>query len=505
MSGRPRGYKCIACDRKITVSGSREVEQVALPPAKRLPHRYAWRICHSCRLTPAKRRADKDRTAVGVCSDTSPVIPHSPRWTSRPSTPTSPLPSLAVIDTVSSSASSGSSIVDEPPFSHEHGNLAAHMLEDSVEPLSTFAPNPVTSSLLGPDTTLAGDITGQLSDRAPELQQGQLVAHTASPLLCCKTSHQFATTEPPLAAEARQLTGLHAPEKDVLEAIELVEDAMPPTVMAPSSSTGDWSNSALSLPLMSPAISASALLAVSRLAHSTQAASSLASQSTEYQQRLRVLARQLEEMATAIEPSGEGADDWSSSMSRFDRLHPDTKSLEAMYREYRKRCDLVAGADKDTSNLPEKRARRPPSLAPSLVQPTHCIPDTVSPGYGECTRAAFDNVCQYLCDELPAPLRMGPDSVFLDIGSGYGKCVVHARFRAGVRKSIGIEYMSKRHELAIEMLRHHLPRQFPSMRSRLRPESTIELLEGDATSDEFDDAFRSATHVFMFRTRPQRL
>ena len=48
------------------------------------------------------------------------------------------------------------------------------------------------------------------------------------------------------------------------------------------------------------------------------------------------------------------------------------------------------------------------------------------------------------------------------------------------------------------MLRHHLLSQFPTTHTRLKSHSSIELLEGDATSDEFDDVFHAATHVFMF-------
>ena len=45
---------------------------------------------------------------------------------------------------------------------------------------------------------------------------------------------------------------------------------------------------------------------------------------------------------------------------------------------------------------------------------------------------------------------MTSDSVFLDVGSGYGQCVVQARLRANVRESIGIEYVAVRDLMAIQ-------------------------------------------------------
>ena len=272
---------------------------------------------------------------------------------------------------------------------------------------------------------------------ARPLMQKQLIE--AASLVLGDTAHGLAMLRPPLHGPQQKQQQQQQQEKErqwrgderkVLDAIGSVETTMP-IMDSPLWSPVDWSRPAWLSPHSSslelPAMSASALLAASRLTNSATPVGS----STDYQQRLRALAQQLEHMAAAIQPR-DGSE--STVSSRFERLHPDTKCLQAMYREYHKRCDLTAGADKDTSDLPEKRARRPPSSsALSSVQPTHCIPDTVSPGYGECTRASFDKISQYLCDELPAPLRMGQDSVFLDIGSGYGKCVVHARFRAGVK------------------------------------------------------------------------
>lgn len=95
---------------------------------------------------------------------------------------------------------------------------------------------------------------------------------------------------------------------------------------------------------------------------------------------------------------------------------------------------------------------------------------------------------------------MGADSVFLDIGSGYGRCVVHARLRCGVKKSVGIEAVATRHVEAERMMRVHLPNQLPSLfrSGRLQWDKSMQLLEGDATHLHVRSALLAATHVYMF-------
>ena len=93
---------------------------------------------------------------------------------------------------------------------------------------------------------------------------------------------------------------------------------------------------------------------------------------------------------------------------------------------------------------------------------------------------------------------MGPDSVFLDIGSGYGKCVLHARFRINTRKSMGIEYVGPRHTAALEMLERLVPQQSPMVSARLMAEEMIQLFHGDASVPAFSDVIDEASHIFMF-------
>ena len=187
-----------------------------------------------------------------------------------------------------------------------------------------------------------------------------------------------------------------------------------------------------------------------------------------------------------------------STLSRYHDAHPDTQSLTSLFRIYAQVCSPQHGADFDMSSLPEKRARKPPSLSgvACLPQPDRSVPAAVAPGYAECTRKAFDRLCAWLCDEAPPHLRMTSDSVFLDVGSGYGKCVVQARLRASVRKSIGIEYVAVRYLMGMKMLTERIPSQFQSIHARLG--DCVELLQGDATDEQFVDQYAMATHVFIF-------
>lgn len=188
----------------------------------------------------------------------------------------------------------------------------------------------------------------------------------------------------------------------------------------------------------------------------------------------------------------------SPTLPRYHDAHPETQSLESLFSVYAQRCSLLHGVDFDMSNLPEKRSRKPSSSlgVASLPEPDRSIPAAVAPGYAECTRKAFDKVCQWLCETAPSELRMGADSVFLDVGSGYGKCVVQARLRAAVRKSIGIEYVAVRYLMGVRMLTECIPAQFQSVHARLG--DAVELLQGDATDEQFEAQYEVATHIFMF-------
>ena len=194
-------------------------------------------------------------------------------------------------------------------------------------------------------------------------------------------------------------------------------------------------------------------------------------------------------------------------LERYKAYHEETKVLDAVYQLYRKHCDLMHGADRDTVHLAEKRERSRAirfmsgsdgtvtraCRSPIMAFPSRCQQDTESVLARRWTR-----VLAYLCVHAPPSLRMGKNSVFLDVGSGYGKCVLQARVRGEVRQAIGIEYVATRHVRAVEMVDKHVRLRFPSFYAHVEPERHVQLVEGDATDEEHEPLLRSATHVFMF-------
>ncbi len=52
---------------------------------------------------------------------------------------------------------------------------------------------------------------------------------------------------------------------------------------------------------------------------------------------------------------------------------------------------------------------------------------------------------------VPKHLQLKEESTFLDIGSGFGKCVFHTALTVKVVKSTGIEYVQSRHVKAVEV------------------------------------------------------
>jgi hypothetical protein len=103
------------------------------------------------------------------------------------------------------------------------------------------------------------------------------------------------------------------------------------------------------------------------------------------------------------------------------------------------------------------------------------------------TYPALDSLLLWLCYAAPFSLRLSSDSSFLDLGSGFAKCVIHARLRGQVRRSVGIEYVPMRHSKASDVLRCLLQGNVPGFcdkqqlltrLSRHRLLSGVELIEG---------------------------
>ena len=79
--------------------------------------------------------------------------------------------------------------------------------------------------------------------------------------------------------------------------------------------------------------------------------------------------------------------------------------------------------------------------------------------YGEITDKGFST--------LGTALRLAPDDVFVDCGSGLGRAVVQAAREFGVSRSCGIEYAASRHELAMKGLNAAADAELVAERVRL--------------------------------------
>ena len=82
---------------------------------------------------------------------------------------------------------------------------------------------------------------------------------------------------------------------------------------------------------------------------------------------------------------------------------------------------------------------------------------STSEGYGEATCATVEKLVRLLArltdyvpalDGWPGPWNLDGDASFVDIGSGYGKVVFHAKMYSGCRCAVGVECVAKRAELS---------------------------------------------------------
>ena len=162
-------------------------------------------------------------------------------------------------------------------------------------------------------------------------------------------------------------------------------------------------------------------------------------------------------------------------------------------------CGLYFAVDKDLSHLPEKRT----DAAFHIVRSPVRIPDTVHPGYGELTYPALQQLFNYLCDEAPEHVHLHTRSSFLDVGSGFGKAVVHAAIRGRVQCSMGIEYVSFRHQQANITIQHLRAGRVPGLRDTrgVLPSlslDAVQLVEGDVTEVQYLHVLHEATHIYCF-------
>eukprot|EP01102_Stenamoeba_stenopodia_P007402 TRINITY_DN2071_c0_g1_i2.p1 TRINITY_DN2071_c0_g1~~TRINITY_DN2071_c0_g1_i2.p1 ORF type:complete len:453 (-),score=156.52 TRINITY_DN2071_c0_g1_i2:39-1397(-) len=218
--------------------------------------------------------------------------------------------------------------------------------------------------------------------------------------------------------------------------------------------------------------------------------------------------------------------------------------LKRVYSVFNRHSEIYFGVDKDIGDLPKKRVRKAsnritdvlPSAAERVVlgrsnnlsnsnnssngdassdgkrtTKKKNNDNLCSAGYGEVTRGSFSKVLKLMQTKVPSELRLDRDSTFLDIGSGFGKCVVHAKVMGNVSRSVGLEYVKKRHEVATEAfkwLKQHNKQkmknnnsnskhqQQPSPPPPLLDLSGIELRNEDATKKR--KGFNKFSHIYCF-------
>lgn len=134
-------------------------------------------------------------------------------------------------------------------------------------------------------------------------------------------------------------------------------------------------------------------------------------------------------------------------------------------------------------------------------------PSSVSVGYGELTLGSMDKLIKYLIYDILDEYKLNSNSIFLDIGSGFGKAVLHTAVRSKCRQSIGIEYVLTRHNKAVHC-RSYLNAQYSPSINVSKYDSSITdmsniidkcvLKQGDATDNMFIDDINTATHIYMF-------
>lgn len=100
------------------------------------------------------------------------------------------------------------------------------------------------------------------------------------------------------------------------------------------------------------------------------------------------------------------------------------------------------------------------------------LPSTVQPLYGEITREGVDSVIQNFKE------FQDPDTVFYDIGSGYGKMVLHVAVSCPIKKAVGVEYVSERCGYA----------KSSASKFQYKSEEEPEFIEADAFNLDYSDA-----------------
>jgi hypothetical protein len=158
--------------------------------------------------------------------------------------------------------------------------------------------------------------------------------------------------------------------------------------------------------------------------------------------------------------------------------------FKAMRKEDR---DLITRAGMSHENLCPRRRRHSETR-----ESAESTPDSpaVSIGYAGAREASLVRFIEHLMN-LEDDLRLGPDSSFLDIGSGVGQCVLFVELVVKSRECVGIEYVGSRLQVA-EDIRNELQTidaDAVPMRSRF--------VHGNIADKQHWPLIQAATHIWM--------
>lgn len=112
------------------------------------------------------------------------------------------------------------------------------------------------------------------------------------------------------------------------------------------------------------------------------------------------------------------------------------------------------------------------------------VPDTVEITYGEITRQGVSN----LILEFPK-IFSDPNTVFYDIGCGYGNMVMHVAISCPIKKAVGIEYIPERCQRANDRAK------------KFKYLAEVEFQQGDVVDADFSDA----TVIYVDNTMPKMM
>lgn len=211
------------------------------------------------------------------------------------------------------------------------------------------------------------------------------------------------------------------------------------------------------------------------------------------------------------------------------------QQVNALYSRLRKEStSLITGQGEDTQDLPNKRrsqqtqrfggketatpraattavaaavaaAAAASANACSVPKPRYSI------GYAGARQTSFHRLLSFLMSDaaVEESLRLTSASSFLDIGSGLGQCVLHAKLVSNARSCVGLEVVAARHQAAVALLQHvrssassfpdlYLPDAADQQRQTLQSGLDIQFIQGDIVHSQHRPLLDAASHIYMF-------